>query len=74
MTISTAFHAAARERLVGATDDAAVLEAFDRLTETAARGDDERTHEGLGVFLEEAQRHGLSLDYIFCGAGRPYQS
>lgn len=72
--ISQAFYANARERLVGVTDDSAILDAFDRLTERAAEGDDERTDEALGVFLREVQRLGLSLDYIFIGSGKPHTS
>lgn len=66
------FYADARKRLVDTTDDPAVLEAFERLTERAAEGDDDRTDAALGVFLAEAARCSLSLDFIFCGAGEPF--
>lgn len=63
---------AARERLIGASDDAAVLSAFDRVAE-AERQDDEGVKDAaLGGFLAETRRLGLSLDWIFFGAGKPH--
>lgn len=68
---SATFYADARKRLIAVTDDAAVLAALDRMAESAG-GDDRETDAALGVFLREAARLNLSLDYIFCGAGEPH--
>ena len=54
---------AARVRLEAVTSDRDVLEGFERM---ARNPDDD------GAFLTATGKHGLSLDYIIFGTGKPF--
>jgi hypothetical protein len=56
-------YAAARVRLEAVTDGHDVLEGFDRM---ASNPDDD------DAFLTATGKHGLSLDYIIFGTGKPF--